>query len=126
MPLRDSSHRGSGKLKGLVPAYSLPPRIAIALRPTSPKWMRQPVRVIYQFRRGASLRAKRLPGWVRGVRLERDETTILDDRDVAAACDTQSAIARDLLCAALKSHGVELLLPSCREDAPILALSPTL
>ena len=126
MPFRDSSHRGSGKLKGLIPGYPLPPRIPIALWPSSPKWMCQPLKVIYQFGRGATLRAKRLPGWVRGIRLESDEATILNNRDVATTCDAQSAIAWDPLYAALNSHSIEFPLLGCRDDLPILPLCPPL
>ena len=58
--------------------------------------MSQPVGVIDQFRRGASLGAERLTGRVRRVGLERDEAAVLDRRDGAAARDAEGAKRFDL------------------------------
>ena len=80
------------------------PGIPIALRPRPLEWMSQPVRVIDQLGRGPTLRAERLAGGVRRIRLQGDEAAVLDNRDVAAACDAQSAIAINPLCVALSSH----------------------
>ena len=59
---------------------STQPGIGIAFRPGTPQRVGQPVRMIDEFRRGAALGAKRLPGGVRGIGVQPDEAAIFDHR----------------------------------------------
>lgn len=71
---------GSGLPEGLVPRDALPARIGIAFRPSPAERVAQPLRVVDELRRRAPLRAERLAGRVRRIRLDRDEPVVLDDR----------------------------------------------
>ena len=88
------------RLKRLVPLDPLPPGIPIALRPGSLKWMCQPIGVIHQFGRGPTLRAKRLAGWVRGIRLQSDKAAILAQprRSRSGRCTVRNSPESALCC----------------------------
>src|SRR6516162_10683969 len=104
--IRNPSHCCSDQLKRVVPVDPLPTGIRIALWSCSLKRVRQPFRVIHQFGGSQALCAKCLAGWVRGVRMESNKIAVLDFRHVAAACDTQSAIAMEPHRAALHMLGI--------------------
>src|SRR5712692_8656707 len=82
-----------GELERLVPADPLPARVGITLRARPFERIEQPVGVVDQLRRGSSLGAQRLAGWVRWIRLQSDETAVLDDGDRATPRGTQRAVA---------------------------------
>src|SRR5712692_1539804 len=107
-----------GELERLVPANPLPARVGIALRARPFEWIEQPVGVVDELRRGSPLGAQRLPGWVRWIRLQGNETAILDDGDRATPRGTQRAVALNPLDGGLGGHRGMLLSADCSAFTP--------
>jgi hypothetical protein len=64
--------------------------------------------MIHKFRARAPLGADRLPGRVRRIGVEPDETTIFDRCHRAAAGDAEATITVDALRASAIGHAIEL------------------
>ena len=108
MLVRDPAHGSGGQIERRVPADPFPAWIGIALRAGAPQRMRQPFRVIDEFRRRPPLGADRLPGRVRRVGVKPGEAAIFHRRHRAAAGDAEAAIAVDALYAGVISHDISL------------------
>src|SRR6266852_1778288 len=107
-----------GELERLVPADPLPGRVGITLRARPFEWVEQPVGMIDELRRRSPLGAERLAGWVRWIRLQGDETAVLDDGDRATPRDTQRAVALNPLDGSLGGHGGTLPSTDCSAFTP--------
>jgi hypothetical protein len=106
--VRDPAQGGGGQIECLVPANPFPAGIGVALRAGAPQWMGQPLRMIDQFRRRPPLGAERLPGRMRGIRVQPGEAALFDRRHRATAGDAEAAIAVDTLRAGMLSHAIVL------------------
>src|SRR6266849_4518511 len=107
-----------GELERLVPADPLPARVGIALRARPFEWVEQPVGVVDQLRRRSPLGAQRLAGWVRWIRLQGNETAVLDAGDRATPRDTQRAVALNPLDGSLGGHDGTLPSTDCCASTP--------